>query len=229
MIMKKPLKFQPEYFRPVLSMIDPKQYIYLCGPMTGYEDFNRPFLNEAEVWIRSHYEGSSDPLKILNPAWFSTAVGTEDWKACLEYGLKYIRSVPMTFIILHEEAKNSRGCAIEIQLALSKNRRIYDPFKVMKALWLDYAKDEPSKTSVCELADKIVSTERQADYGHPRDNFAMIAALWKAAFGWDVTPQQVGWANVLQKISRELHKPKRDNRVDICGYAKAVDMIEEDA
>ena len=30
---------------------------------------------------------------------------------------------------------------------------------------------------------------------------------------------------IAVKISRECHRPKRDNRVDIAGYAEALDMV----
>lgn len=32
---------------------------------------------------------------------------------------------------------------------------------------------------------------------------------------------------IAVKISRECHRPKRDNRVDIAGYAEVLDMVIE--
>jgi len=81
--------------------------------------------------------------------------------------------------------------------------------------------------SICSEADRIVSKDRNDDYGHPRDDFSRIADLWEAAFGWPVSAEDVGLAMILLKVSRELHRPKRDNRVDIAGYAKTLDMIDE--
>ena len=43
--------------------------------------------------------------------------------------------------------------------------------------------------------------------------------------GIEVTPQQSIRCMIAVKISRECHWPKRDNRVDIAGYAEALDMV----
>lgn len=45
--------------------------------------------------------------------------------------------------------------------------------------------------------------------------------------GVSVTPQQVCLCMVQLKIARELNKPTRDNRVDLCGYAALLDQLEE--
>lgn len=82
--------------------------------------------------------------------------------------------------------------------------------------------------NICEEASVIANGSRREAYGHPLDNFGQIAALWHAAFGWDVTPHQVGYAMVLTKLSRQTHKPQRDNLVDMAGYVLTVEMIDEE-
>lgn len=86
--------------------------------------------------------------------------------------------------------------------------------------------------NVLEEADRITSGARQADYGHPRVNHARTALLWSAwlyARGFDVslTPEDVCWLNVLQKMSRQINAPKRDNLVDVCGYVRNVERLSE--
>lgn len=88
---------------------------------------------------------------------------------------------------------------------------------------------EPApKESICAEADRIVGGERRSDYGHPFDNFAQTGQLWAAILGLDeVTPEQVGLCMVAVKLSRHTNAPKRDNLVDIAGYAKTLDLIAQ--
>jgi Domain of unknown function (DUF6378) len=64
-------------------------------------------------------------------------------------------------------------------------------------------------------------------HGHPRPNLERTAALWRAAFGWDVTVEQVALAQILFKVSREVGNPMRDNLVDIAGYARVIEMSSD--
>jgi len=66
---------------------------------------------------------------------------------------------------------------------------------------------------------------RGQDYGHPYEDFSRTAKIWSAILGIEVTPQQAILCMIAVKISRECHRPKRDNRVDIAGYAEALDMV----
>lgn len=72
--------------------------------------------------------------------------------------------------------------------------------------------------------------ERQENYGKPRQNFQHIADLWKAAFGWDVTPEDVAIAMILMKVSRLYRTPSHaDSAVDIAGYIEAYSMLQHEA
>jgi hypothetical protein len=91
---------------------------------------------------------------------------------------------------------------------------------------------KPTKESVCQEADRLVSGERQNDYGHPLDNFNKVAGLFSAFLGdklkEPVTADEAGLLLVLLKVAREGNAPKRDNLVDIAGYAKVVELIQEE-
>lgn len=75
-------------------------------------------------------------------------------------------------------------------------------------------------------AQELVYGDRNADYGHPLDDFSKTAALWTArlqstgrlATGAVLTPEDVAWFMVDVKWSREQNSPKRDNVVDAIGY-----------
>lgn len=81
--------------------------------------------------------------------------------------------------------------------------------------------------SILDEAAKLTSTERQATYGHPRDNHARTAALWSTYLDHPITTRDVCMLNILQKISRDMASAKRDNLVDIAGYARNAEMLEE--
>ena len=83
-------------------------------------------------------------------------------------------------------------------------------------------------------AREIVHGDRQESYGHPLDNHGCTAGLWSAwltrRLGVQVALQaeDVASLNILQKLSRQAHEPKRDNLVDVCGYAANVEMIQDE-
>ena len=78
-------------------------------------------------------------------------------------------------------------------------------------------------------ANSLVHGDRNDDYGHPLDDFTRIAKMWSAILNVDVSAQQVGLCMCALKISRECNKPKRDNLVDLAGYAETIDMCNAEA
>lgn len=81
--------------------------------------------------------------------------------------------------------------------------------------------------SILGEAKRLTVGDRQKDYGHPRDNFEHIAGLWRAHFKWDVSARDVAAAMRLVKEARQKHSPKRDNLIDIAGYANTEDMLSQ--
>jgi hypothetical protein len=78
-----------------------------------------------------------------------------------------------------------------------------------------------------EIANGLVSGDRQDDYGHPIHDFTRTAQIWGAILGIDVSPEQVALCMVGVKISRECNKHKGDNIVDGCGYFRTLEMVHE--
>lgn len=92
----------------------------------------------------------------------------------------------------------------------------------------------PLPTEQADLRDiateaaRLASGDRDADYGDPSVNLARTGRMWGAILGIpDVTPEQVAMCMVAVKLSRQCHKPKRDNLVDAIGYLLCVDRIAE--
>jgi len=79
--------------------------------------------------------------------------------------------------------------------------------------------------TILEEAQRLVYGDRQADYGHPIDDWTRTAAMWSAILGVPVTAEQAVMCMVTVKLSREVNRPKRDNRTDAAGYAAVLDLI----
>ncbi len=78
-----------------------------------------------------------------------------------------------------------------------------------------------------EANSLVIGGDRQKAYGHPLPWAKKVAAMWHAAFGWDVKPWQVAVAMILFKICRQCNKHHRDNLVDIAGYAEVANRVIE--
>lgn len=92
------------------------------------------------------------------------------------------------------------------------------------------------RQSILQKAIDIVGpANRGADYGHPLDNFEMEAELMNVWMefksGANKPPYQgklqnglFDWKDmaihkIFMKVTRELHRHKEDNSVDLAGYA----------
>lgn len=82
--------------------------------------------------------------------------------------------------------------------------------------------------SILAEAGDVVHGDRRKDYGSPLENHDRTAKLWSAYLGVTVTAEDVCMLNILQKVSRARHALKRDNLVDIAGYAANVELIENE-
>lgn len=84
------------------------------------------------------------------------------------------------------------------------------------------------KPTILQEAQGAVYGDRQADYGSVKTNFSNIARQWSVTLGMNVTPEQVGLCMIQVKIARQMNKPKRDNLVDIAGYAATIEKMERE-
>lgn len=84
------------------------------------------------------------------------------------------------------------------------------------------------KENILEEANRIVSGSRQAMYGSPGENFRRIAAMWTEILGVTVDPEDIPLCLIALKLSREIAVSNRDNWVDIAGYARTREMLEEE-
>lgn len=87
---------------------------------------------------------------------------------------------------------------------------------------------EPRATTVAMQAEALVYGDRAKAYGHPKEEFAKVAAMWSVITGHEIKPEHVPLMMIGLKIVREVKKPKEDNLVDICGYALTAEMQRGD-
>ena len=77
-----------------------------------------------------------------------------------------------------------------------------------------------TKAEVLNKAWEIVTKERQDQYGNCEDNFSLVAGLWGAYLGIEVTPVDVVIMMIQLKSARvKTGAGKDDNWIDIAGYA----------
>jgi hypothetical protein len=87
--------------------------------------------------------------------------------------------------------------------------------------------------NILEEANEITHGPRREAYGHPLDNFQHTAGLVNALLGHKfkepLTANDVVAILRMVKESRQVNAPKRDNLVDIAGYAWVDQEITEEA
>ena len=86
-----------------------------------------------------------------------------------------------------------------------------------------------SEEDILEEAMRITSSDRNKDYGDPRDNLQQTADLWQAYLhrksNCPLDARDVANMMILLKISRDSYCRKRDNVVDIAGWARLADLV----
>jgi hypothetical protein len=95
----------------------------------------------------------------------------------------------------------------------------------------DGIQPEPPEEDVLEEALRITSGDRQSQYGPPEQDFTRTAAMWSGLFGHKLKEpfeaRDVAMAMICLKLSRETHQRKRDNSVDVAGYARLLHIINQ--
>jgi hypothetical protein len=86
--------------------------------------------------------------------------------------------------------------------------------------------NHPKAEDILSEAKRIVHGARNQDYGRPFENFSKIANLINAAFETKFQAGDIPILMILLKISRHRNTYKRDNLVDIAGYAATAEMVE---
>lgn len=81
--------------------------------------------------------------------------------------------------------------------------------------------------SILQEAIDIRGGERKTDYGDAVENFDRIAEIYQVLTGKFLSADDCCAVMIAVKLSRERHAHKRDNLVDLCGYADILNLIRE--
>lgn len=81
--------------------------------------------------------------------------------------------------------------------------------------------------SILSEAEEIVNGSRHSDYGDPVESFERIAKTASMIAGRDLSPNECCAVLMAVKLVRESFAHKRDNLIDLCGYAYIMNEIKE--
>ena len=94
----------------------------------------------------------------------------------------------------------------------------------------------PKPESILAEAERIVNGERAADYGDSTANMERIGKItelclsqaeWAKLDSRSIPATVVAKILMAVKLGREAHTHKRDNLVDLCGYAEILNRAQE--
>jgi hypothetical protein len=92
--------------------------------------------------------------------------------------------------------------------------------------------NDEGQESILQEAHRLTHGDRNATYAHPFDDYSCTAALFTAILGdklkSPITAHEMALGMCCVKLSRESRVPKRDNMVDLAGYAWVARMCIEE-
>lgn len=210
---------------------EPKR-IYIAGPMTGYPDCNfAAFHTAAERLAQAGW-------KVFNPA--ENFGGRKDLprEAYLRLDLSMLAQCDAIAMLPGWE--DSRGAKLEYLVAHELGCVVIDavtlqplasaPTPVVGLHRLRLVEPQPNE-SILDEAKRITEGVRRAEYGAPADDFGRAAYMWtgilarKLRDGQCITAMDIPLCMVAIKLARQSHHHKRDNLVDIAGYARTAAMV----
>lgn len=189
--------------------------VYVSGPMTGYAEFNYPAFRAAAKRLRDAGYTVLDPSESFEGA---TDRGRSEY---MRLDIQHVLNADAIAVL--PGWQGSPGARLEVSIARELGLPIWDATQDGEV---------PYRESAVLEAHRLVHGDRGHNYGHPIEDFSRTAAIWNVLFGGKANgepfgPQDVPLAMIAVKLSRETHGAKRDNRVDIAGYAETAEMVHE--
>lgn len=188
--------------------------IYIAGPMRGKQYFNFPAFDAAKA------ELESKGFQVVSPAELDRQVGFDpellgsgyDWNDLNKCDFSLTEAIDRDIAAL-------KTCdAIYMLRGWEQSTGARAEKALAQWMRLEVIYQEPE--DILEEALRITKGDRNASYGPPDQDFQRTAAMWSAMKGVPFEAREVAMFMVALKLSRETHQKKRDNWVDIAGYAR---------
>jgi len=193
---------------------------YLAGPMRGYPKFNFGSFKSASEDLRTKGWNVISPADIDSSLGFDPEIHDEsffdDFNLLIRRDIEAVLTTDCTIVL--PGWHKSTGAMAEVSVArwAKKSVLIYPS--------LVNVEDE----DILDEAMRLTKHDRQAQYGPPDQDFTRTAAMWSALKGVPFSAQDVATFMICLKMSREQHQRKRDNWVDIAGYARCGSLCNKD-
>lgn len=204
-----------------------RRKIYIAGPMRGIPFYNFPEFDKAAETL---FNQGWDPV---NPAELDRELGYHPEEMPVNFDWNSIpEGFPLKSIVAKDIDALTECDAIYMLAGWERSKGAKAELAV--AIWLglevlfaggDTAFEKQEDILVEAL--RLTSGDRQATYGPPDQDFRRTAAMWTALFGHPFEPKDVALAMILLKASRQIHQRKRDNWVDMAGYARCGAICDE--
>jgi hypothetical protein len=193
--------------------------VYIAGPMTGLPDFNFPAFNAAAAaWRAAGWD-------VLNPAEAFDGATDKPYKEYVRHDMVLLRSCDAIALLPGWDGPAARGSVWEHAIAVMLELAVYDATVVCDP---SETVPTPAPETALQEAQRLVHGDRGAAYGHPIDDYTRTGRMWGAILGLpDIDPRICCLMMAAVKISREVNLPKRDNRVDLAGYAECAEMVAQ--
>jgi len=222
---------------PIMNPPQDKPVAYIAGPMRGYPRFNFDAFDAAKEYLEFL------DYHVISPADLDRAIGFDpddenaldefDTVAAFDRDVAAIKECD--FVALLDGHERSTGATAEKCIAFWLGKPVWELHadKTMSlvreenpvnesvdAIKSDTSSIESPSEDILDEAKRLTSGERNNSYGPPNQDFAKTATMWKAILGVDIEPKDVALCMIALKLSRATWAAKRDNWVDIAGYAR---------
>jgi hypothetical protein len=196
--------------------------IYISGPMTGIKDYNYPEFFKMEEYLVDSKRFEREEIR--NPARIDDDESIKFTKTRSYYIRKSIEMIlDCEYYTLLPGWHLSLGAKLEVSIAQELQ------LTFLANPWCCSVFPPSTDLDIMKEAAKLVSHDRQSQYGHPVEHFTDVGRIWGSILRIpDISPQKIGLMMTGLKIARESFKHKDDNLVDAIGYIKTVDIIERD-
>jgi hypothetical protein len=139
-------------------------------------------------------------------------------------GPKRWQKLPPGSLFWHDLGKWHDNEGLQIDAIPGDHNHYAIPLNV--SLPENYTPNPGCNPDILEEARDLIRGDRASSYGDAKASFERIAALWTTYKGVEITAKDVASMMILLKVSRGVTSAKRDNWLDIIGYAALGSELE---